>query len=192
MKTNKIFSLFVLTGTIILSSCGIQAHVQKTPGTDLSNYKTYAWLSSKETREGKSKSYKNFQESYLKKTIGAQLQKKGLTEVTGTPDISVDYDIQVQNEHYTKSKAVYSKSYIGYRYNPYTGYMEQVYYPSRYVGNQYRQVPYKSGNITVNIVDNKTNEVAWQGWAETAVDRKKLTTDEMDGIVKAIFKKYKN
>lgn len=190
MKTNKILNVFIAAGLMILSGCGLQAHIQKTPGTELGEYKTYSWLPPEDNNKGK-RSYKNFQESYLKASIAEQLKKKGLTEVQENADISIDYDVQVQKDSYTSSQSVYSRPYIGYRYNRFTGRVNQVYYPSRYLGNEYRQVPYRSGTITVNIVDNKTNEVSWQGWAETKVDRKRLSTGEMDDIIKAIFKKYK-
>ncbi|MBS1741423.1 MAG: DUF4136 domain-containing protein [Bacteroidetes bacterium] len=188
-KINSIFSaLLIVTITAVLSSCGIQGHVQKTPGISLSNYKTFAWLPHQED----SIKTKNFQDAYIRNSIAAALKKKGLTEVKENADVLVDYDVNVTREERTSSQAVYSQPYVGYFYNRYSGRMRRVYFPSRYVGNEYYQVPYKLGNITVNIVDNKTDEVAWQGWAETEVDHKRLSSDEMDGIVKAIFKKYKD
>jgi hypothetical protein len=191
MKTLRILTGLLILSALVIMGCGPQAHIQKVPGVDLGDYKTYSWLEPGEQNK-KGKAYKNFEESYLKKSIAEQLEKKGFREVKGDADVSIDYDVQVENSEYTRSQPIYSQPFMGYRYNPYYRRVQRVYYPSRYLGTDYRQVPYKSGTITVNLVDNKTNEVTWQGWAETEVDRKKLSTDEIDGIVVAIFKKFKN
>jgi hypothetical protein len=50
-------------------------------------------------------------------------------------------------------------------------------------------VPYKSGTVTINIVDNASKKLVWQGWAETEVTRKKIDKDDMNKIVKSIFRK---
>lgn len=192
MKKFRVINAIILLGIILigLNSCSVQGHVQKSPGIDLGNYKTFSWLPpSAEENTAKAQHY---QRSYLRSSISEALTKKGLTEVKDNADISIDYDVQVSREERTNSQPVYSRPFVGYRYNRFTGAINRVYYPSTYLGSEYYRVPYKLGNITVNIVDNKTNELAWQGWAETEVDRKRLSNSEMDGIVKAIFKKYRN
>jgi hypothetical protein len=40
------------------------------------------------------------------------------------------------------------------------------------------------------VVDTKTNNLVWQGWAETEIDSKRLQQDDMKKVVKAIFKKF--
>jgi hypothetical protein len=50
-------------------------------------------------------------------------------------------------------------------------------------------VPYKSGTVTINIVDNASKKLVWQCWAETEVTRKKIDKDDMNKIVKSIFRK---
>ncbi|MDB5201015.1 MAG: hypothetical protein JWQ27_424 [Ferruginibacter sp.] len=189
MTKNKFMYAFVfLSAALFTWGCGTTAHVQKVPGVELDNYKTFSWLEN-DKKDGAS--YKNFEEAYLKQTIAEQLKKKGYREVKASGDLSIDYDVMVETGEYTKSQPVYSQPTIGYRFNPYTRRMVQVYYPSQYLGSDNYQVPYKSGTITVNLVDNKTNEVAWQGWAETDLDRKKLSSNEIDGAVGAIFRKFK-
>ena len=191
MKGLKMFlAILTISVSAIISGCGLQAHTQKVPGTELSDYKTFNWMPSDNEKKN-SKHYKNFEESYLKQSIASQLEKKGFREVSGPADVSVDYDVMVENEQKLQSEPVYSDPYIGYRYNRFNGRMTQVYYPSRYIGEDRYTVPYKSGTITVNLVDNKKNEVTWQGWAATEMDRKKLTTDDIDDVVGAIFKKFK-
>jgi len=190
MLKSKLYHAFVFSAiALVLWGCGLQAHVQKTPGTDLDNYRTFNWID--DEPKANSKEYVNFEESYLKRSIAEELTKKGYREVKGNADVSIDYDVMIENSQYLKREAVYSQPFVDYRYNPYTRRIQPVYYPSRYIGDNSYTVPYKSGTITVNLVDNKTKEVAWQGWAETEVDRKKLTTSEIDQTITAIFRKFK-
>lgn len=170
-----------------MSGCAMQAHIDKVPGLDLASYKTYTWID----QENENKSYTDLEAATLKKSIAMQLGKKGFTEVNKGADVSIDYDVMVEEQLYTKKDAVYSQPYITYRYNPYSRRMQQYYVPSRYMGDNVYNVPYKSGTITVNVVDNKTNAVAWQGWAETEVNNKKISTDKIEGAIGAIFKKFK-
>jgi hypothetical protein len=57
------------------------------------------------------------------------------------------------------------------------------------LGQDAYDVPYKSGTVTINIVDNASKKLVWQGWAETEVTRKKIDKDDMNKIVKSIFRK---
>ena len=67
--------------------------------------------------------------------------------------------------------------------------MNTLYYPSRYMGQNNYDVPYKSGTITINLVDNDSKKLVWQGWAETEVTKKRIDKDDMNKIVKSIFRK---
>ena len=188
MKIRGIFS--AVTGAvltiIIMTGCAMQAHIDKVPGVDLSSYKTYTWI-----EDEKAASYTDLEDAVMKKSIAAELEKKGFKEVSKGADVSIDYDVMVENAQYLKRDAVYSQPYVTYRYNPYSRRMQQIYIPSRYIGDNEYTVPYKSGTITVNLVDNKTNSVAWQGWAETEVNNKKIPTEKIEGAIGAIFKKFK-
>jgi hypothetical protein len=65
-----------------------------------------------------------------------------------------------------------------------------VYYGSQYLGESSYAVPYKSGTITVNIVDTRTNNLIWQGWTETDLNNRRLSQDDIQKAVKSIFKKF--
>jgi hypothetical protein len=57
------------------------------------------------------------------------------------------------------------------------------------MGTHSYDVPYKSGTITINIVDNDSQKLVWQGWAETEVTKKRIANEDMNKVVKSIFKK---
>jgi len=182
----KIKSLFLFPAIFFLAACGITSEVQKDPNVDLNSYKTYAWL-----EEDGTKSYKNFQESYLMQRVNEELEKKGWRKASDNPDVLIDYDIMIENELKSESAPVYSRPIVRYLYNPATRRVTTVWYPSQYLGERSYSVPYKSGTITVNVVDNDSNKLVWQGWAETEVANSRMDNDTIDKIVKSIFKKFK-
>ncbi len=173
---------------LFLVACGITSEVEKDPNVDLNSYKTYSWL-----EEDGTKSYKNFQESYLTQRVNEELEKRGWRRVNANanPDALIDYDIMVENELKSESQPVYSRPIVRYLYNPATRRVTTVWYPSQYLGERSYSVPYKSGTITLNVVDNDSNKLVWQGWAETEVANSRMDNDSIDKIVKSIFKKFK-
>lgn len=180
-KTKSIFPII-----FFLASCGITSEVQKDPNVDLNSYKTYAWLG-----EDGTKSYKDFQESYLMQRVDEELEKRGWRKASGNPDALIDYDIMIENELKSESEPVYSRPIVRYLYNPATRRVTTVWYPSQYLGERSYSVPYKSGTITLNVVDNDSNKLVWQGWAETEVANSRMNNETIDKIVKSIFKKFK-
>ena len=185
-KIHVLVGSVLMLGAIIFAGCGVPAHVEKDPSVDLRNYKTFAWLT--DHKEGKN--YQNFQEKNLKDMVNKQLEKNGWRQVRSNPDILVDYDIMIENDVKNQSESVYTRPYMRYFYNPYTRRINSVYYPSQYMGENAYAVPYKSGTITINLVDTKTNNLIWQGWAETELTSRRLQQDDMKKVVKAIFKKF--
>jgi hypothetical protein len=180
-------SILLLAIVFFLAACGITSEVQKDPDFDLNSYKTYAWLE----KDG-SKSYKDFQESYLTDRVNQELSKRGWRKVNSSenPDALVDYDIMIENELKNESEPVYSRPIVRYLYNPATRRVTTVWYPSQYLGERSYSVHYKSGTITLNVVDNDSNKLVWQAWAETEVSNSRLDNKTIDKIVKSIFKKF--
>jgi Domain of unknown function (DUF4136) len=187
----SIGSLFLIAA-FALSACGVQSYVEKDPAVDLNDYKTFAWLNDKETKRKDGKAYKDFQESYLMDIVSKELEKNGWRQARSgsNADVLLDYDIMVENELREQSEAVYTRPTVRYFYNPYTRRINSIYYPSQYLGENSYAVPYKSGTITINIVDTRSNKLVWQGWAETDVTNRRIQKSDMDKIVKSIFKKF--
>lgn len=178
-----ILAVFIITG------CGVQSYVEKDPSVNLNNYRTYAWIGEGQSKKKTDKPYKDFQESHLMSLISQNLEKNGFVKAKSNPDVLIDYDIMIENAVREQSQSVYSRSFVRYFYNPYTGRVSSMYFPSRYMGENRYDVPYKSGTITINIVDNDTKKLVWQGWAETEVTRRRIENSDMNKVVKSIFRK---
>ena len=189
MKNRSIYMVSLLVAVVaFLMGCGTVAHVEKDPSIDLNNYKTFSWIEA-DAKKKDGKAYNDFQEKYLKDIVTEQLEKSGWQKVRSNPDALIDYDIMVENNVQERSESVYSRPTVRYFYNPYTRRVNSVYYPSQYMGQNYYDVPYKSGTITVNIVDTKSNNMIWQGWTESELTSRKLSPDDIQKAVKSIFKK---
>ena len=191
MKNRSIFTGSLLVAVVaLLVSCGTVAHVEKDPSVNLNNYKTFSWIDeSGKNKDGKS--YNDFQEKYLKDLVTRELEKSGWQKARNeNADALIDYDIMVENNVEERSESVYSRPTVRYFYNPYTRRVTPVYYPSQYMGQNYYDVPYKSGTITVNIVDTKTNNMIWQGWTETELASRRLSQEDIQKAVRSIFKKF--
>lgn len=178
-----VLAVFIITG------CGVQSYVEKDPSVNLNNYRTYAWIGEGQSKKKTDKPYKDFQESHLMSLISQHLEKNGFVKAKSNPDVLIDYDIMIENAVKEQSEPVYSRSFVRYFYNPYTGRVSSMYFPSRYMGQNRYDVPYKSGTITINIVDNDTKKLVWQGWAETEVTRRRIENSDMNKVVKSIFRK---
>ena len=178
-----VLAAFIITG------CGVQSYVERDPNVNLNNYKTYAWISENNSERKNDKPYKDFQEENLMSLISQQLERNGFVKAKRNPDVLIDYDIMIEKAVRSQSDPVYSRSFVRYFYNPYTGRINSLYYPSRYMGQTRYDVPYKSGTVTINIVDNNSKKLVWQGWAETEVTKRRIDKENMNKIVKSIFKK---
>ncbi|HUR10499.1 MAG TPA: DUF4136 domain-containing protein [Flavitalea sp.] len=190
MNIRNIYTGSFLTGLVaLLMSCGTVAHVEKDPEVNLNNYRTFSWIE-EGNRKSEGKSYNDFQVKYLRDIVTRELEKSGWHQVRSNPDALIDYDIMIENNVQERSESVYSRPTVRYIYNPYTRRVNSVYYPSQYLGQNYYDVPYKSGTITVNIVDTKSNNLIWQGWTETEIASRKLSQDDIQKAVKSIFKKF--
>ena len=188
MKNNVMKALVTVFAAFLITGCGVQSYVEKDPSVNLNNYRTYAWIGDKSSKKN-DKPYKDFQDTYLMDLISQQLEKNGFVKAKSNPDVLIDYDIMIENAVRESSDPVYSRPFVRYFYNPYTGRINSLYFPSRYMGNNVYDVPYKSGTITINIVDSDSRKLVWQGWAETEVTKKRIAKDDMNKIVKSIFRK---
>jgi Domain of unknown function (DUF4136) len=189
-KAHVFLGSILILAAIAFTGCGVSAHVEKDPSVNLNDYKTFAWIADQGESKKEGKSYQNFQEKILKDMVNEQLQKNGWRQVRSNADVLVDYDIMVENDVKNQSESVYSRPTVRYFYNPYTRRINSVYYPSQYLGENSYAVPYRSGTITLNFVDTKSNNLVWQGWAETELTSRRLQQDDMKKVVKAIFKKF--
>ena len=171
------------------SSCSVATHIETAAGVNFNNYKTFGWVnSSGEKIEDRADN--DIVDNNIKNAISQQLESKGWKEVNQNPDVILDYNVMVEKSTRQVSDPVYNYPFTHYYYNSWHRRMGYMYYPNNLMAYHTYNVPFKQGTLTVNMIDAKTNQLIWQGSAKGEVGSKTVTTQEMQGDVSSIFKKY--
>ena len=187
MKNIRLLVLFAAFG-FILSGCASTAHVEKDDAVNFNNYKTFAWLDENNDSSGIKKN--SLQESTVRQAVNAELSKASWREDKRHPDIILKHDVLVEKTIKDNSNPVYSQPFTRRFFNPYTRRISYIYYPSQFVGYDRNQYESREGTLTISMIDAKTDKVVWQGWATDEVSSKNLTSKEINGSVKSIFRKF--
>lgn len=182
----KIFySLFLLSSLVVsVSSCTSTLKVtsEYDKNADFSKYKTFS-IYHLQTVGNISEA--NADRIY--KAIKSEMASKGLTfkEATEEADVLVNAVSVVQD----KVETTQYTTYYGYGglYRPY------AYWGGPVVANStYDSRTYKSGTFTIDVVDNKTNKMVWQGIgkAEEIDPAPNSPQDRINGGVAKILASY--
>ncbi|MGE9310302.1 DUF4136 domain-containing protein [Niabella sp. CJ426] len=172
---------------LIVSGCGPTAHIEKARNVNFGNYQTFAWAQKNEkgSRAG-------IAEQRIKDAVSAELARtQGWKEVKRNPDVILSYDVLVEKGTKVASEPMYSWGGFRTFYNPYARRFYRVYYPQRFVGYDNYNVPTREGTISITMVDAQSDKTILQGWATDELNDRRITSREVDRIVNAIFKKWR-
>ena len=174
----------------LIASCASTAHVEKDDNADLGQYRTFAWVDTKEG-DGKNDRTKELTEQKIKEAVGKELQKSaGWREVKNRPDVLLSYDVLVEKTIKQQNDPVYSRPYSRVFYNPTTRRYSTIYYPSQFLGYDRDERTVREGTVTVTMIDAKTDKAVWQGWTTDEVNNRNLSTREIQNAVRSIFRKF--
>jgi len=211
MKQWKLSSMAMVLPVLLAVGCATPAHVEKDETADFTHYKTFAWVSSSETREVKhadknrkeDKDKKNDDEKkgenarrndlldkHVQVAVNKELEKEGWHEDKNNPDVLISYDLLVERASRETNNPVYSRPYSRIYYNPYLRRYGTIYYPSYLLGYDNNEVTVREGTLTVTMVDAKTDQTVWQGWTTGEVNSRNVTQKEVQSSVKSIFRKF--
>jgi hypothetical protein len=117
----------------------------------------------------------------MRRSVEAEMVRKGLTKADKSPDVYVAYAARVEDKQRT-NPAVMNP----YGWNPYWG------WGWGWNRGMYQQpvLEYKAGNIIIDIIDAKRKELVWRGYGEAAIDKKTLSEVEVDRIVNGVLEAY--
>ena len=187
MKSIRSFIVFAAFG-LLLSGCAATAFIEKDESVDFNLFKTFTWLDESDDSSGIKKN--SLQESSLRQAVNAELAKANWREDKKNPDIILKHDVLVEKTIKETSNPVYSQGFTRRFYNPYTRRFSFIYYPSQFIGYDNGQYESREGTLTITMIDAKTDKVVWQGWTTKVVDNKNLTSKEIQGSIKDIFRKF--
>lgn len=175
----KLMTLLIgAIGTLaFVTSCSPQIRVYSDadPDYDLKAYKTFDWGQKVDIESGKNPlHYNELNDKRIKSAVQEQLQWQGYTLTNTDPDLIIHYHIIVDDQ------SVVTTEPFGYRYGPY------------WMQTQTNIYAYREGTLILDLMDKKTNNLIWRGWAVTAIDG--VNPEKVDKLirtaVKKIFKKF--
>ena len=161
----------------VLAGCatmGAGSHVER--GTDFTHYRTWEWAPAEERPTGDPRLDNNpMFEEHLRSAVEHQLARKGYirTPLAGPPALRAHYRVNF-------SKTVEISGVSG-RSGSCSGDCE----PAAYA--------YEQGTLVVELVDARTDTVAWRGWSwdnmEGIIDNQGRMEREIDRVVAAMFER---
>src|ERR1700712_1928540 len=199
MKRHSLLISIFLVGLIACYSPTANLYQsEKTPGIDFKNYKTYAWLPTKDTSFTKLATKKAV-ESALAQAVSQQLDMRGMKFDSLTPDCLFTYSL-VLTKTYQLGEApppVYApNSNAGplpaqnnmYYYVPAS---TANYNPDLYEGSM-KVTTFRDGTLVIDMIDRKTNKIVWRTNAQGKVNEKERqgVRPTVNEIVPVMFKKF--
>lgn len=197
-KRYLLFTSAIFALTACYSPTANLYNAEKIKGVDYNNYKTYAWLATKDTAYTKLASKKTV-ESALAAAVRQQLTDRGMVLDTVSPDCLFTYTL-VLNKTYQYGQEpppVYAPQsnagplpgqYNMYYYVP----ASTAYYnPDLYQGSM-KVTTFRDGTLVIDMIDRKENKIIWRSSAEGKVKEKDRqgVRPTVKEIVPIMFKKF--
>jgi hypothetical protein len=188
MFMRKIRWYYALALAVALASgcaSGPTIRVDKDPGVDMKAFKTFGFFDQVATDRAR---YSTIITARLKEATRAQLERVGYTYTEQEPDLRVNFFLNIVDKQEVRStpSATMGAGYYGYRggmYGAWGGYPHDV-----------DTVNYKAGTLSIDLVDAKRNQLAWQGLAEGRVSKEAIQNPgpAIDAVVAEIFSNFPN
>ena len=161
----------------LLSGCNPQIKVYSDydPDYDLWTYKTFDWGEKVDIEKGKNPlHYNELNDKRIKLAVEEQMNMRGYLRSQENPDLILHYHIIIEDQ-----TAVVTEPY-GYQYGSY------------WIQAQTNIYPYKQGTLILDLMDKKTNNLIWRGWAVSAIDN--VDPEKVDKLISVtvakIFRKF--
>ncbi|MEA3245520.1 MAG: DUF4136 domain-containing protein [Gemmatimonadota bacterium] len=140
-------------------------------------YRTYTWVTSDAFPTGDPRLDNNpFFVETLKRTVGDELKRVGLTEAGENADLTVHFHATVQ------------KGFDVYSVDQRAGYQQ----PGYEMTQQVRE--YEEGTVLVDLADRAAKRLIWRGWMQTdisgAIGNDTLLAERMRNGMRKLFEKF--
>lgn len=161
----------------ILTGCSPQIRVysDSDPDYDLWTYQTFDWGAKVEIEKGKNPlQYNELNDKRIKAAVQDQMTRRGYQQTSENPDLILHYHIIIDDQ------SVVTTEPYGYHYSPYWMRLQTNVYS------------YREGTLILDLMDKKTNNLIWRGWAVSAIDE--INPEKVDELIKTvvarIFRKF--
>lgn len=172
-------SLIAIAGIILFAaSCStLSIKHDYDPGTDYSQYKTFAWARAPKEVIGSPRARLMANSTLLDKRIKTavtdELVVKGFKPAANNPDLLLVYHVGLRDKINVSS--------WGYRYGPYWGAGGVDVYG------------YREGTLVIDVIDSEKRELVWRGVAQKALSESKTPEQRqknLDDIIKKLFANF--
>jgi hypothetical protein len=189
MQANRIARVFTAlfvtaAAALVLASCssGPKIFVNQDPNANFSTYKTYNYLEPLGTDERKG--YRSVLSNYLISAMDREMQSRGYTKAAD-PNLWVNFHVYKEEKVRATSTPTMG-GYYGYRggyYGAYRGYGG---------GYDTTVTQYTEGTLNIDIVDNKSDTLVWEGVAVGTITDKVRENLEAaaNSVVSEVMVKY--
>jgi hypothetical protein len=173
----KIIGTLLATGLVLAAAgCGtsIQTSYDYDVNADFETYRSYNWIPVPELEPGSSRQAvqrNDLLDKRIKNHVNAQLQERGLTLDTNTPDLLIVYHTGVQDKVQVTD--------WGYRYS------------DHYWGWGGREVDvynYEEGTLILDLIDAATQNLVWRGAGSVALDSES-SPEKSDELIRKVVGK---
>ncbi|GAB2981429.1 DUF4136 domain-containing protein [Mucilaginibacter puniceus] len=184
--------LTTLLACIVFAGCSsYQYYAIQSDKVSLNKYRTFAWLPVADT----SRRIKEIVDEKIKDEVTAGLKKRGLLLNTKKPDLLVRYTIEVESRFRIFNYPTYvygpSINYQGVVRNRYGGYYYYIFsqpYPV-FVAADIIQIPYKEGNLIIDLIEQKNHQVIWRGYGKGEIYDPEKAIADIPEVVEGILNK---
>ena len=170
---------------LVLTACssGPAIRSDADPAANFAAYQTFAFLEPLATDKA---GYSTLLTARLKEATRRQLEARGYTYDQASPDLLVNFNVNVVEKTEVRSSPSMSAGYgyYGYRagmYGAWSGYPYDV-----------ETTNYRQGTLTIDAVDAERKALVWQGVAEGRIKKKVMENPApaIDAAVAQIFERF--
>jgi len=173
-------ALFAVVGIAACGSSGPSIRVDGDPAANIPAFRTFGYFQELSTDKA---GYSTILTSRLKEATRRELEKQGYTYAEASPDLLVNFHVNVQDK--TEIRSTPSTS-VGYGYYGYRAGMYGAWggYPQDIETRNYKQ-----GTLTVDVVDAAKKALVWQGVAEGRISKEAQQNPgpAVDGVIAQIM-----
>ena len=186
--------LIILISIFLLAGCGASVKTINPDNTDLSQYKTFAYLPNTNA-EVPGKTYNDDKvNAMIIETINSNMQDAGYTLDRENPDLLVLVSTKTDLETETSTQPAYVRYPYRARMTAVRPYYNSYYYTgynsyAGIVGYNTDTYSYKEGTVIIDIVDRKTKNTVWKGTSTEDIFNQNENSAIAE-LVNAIFDKY--
>jgi len=171
MKTHTV----LLSILICLSGCStMKVYSDFDRDLSIKNYATFGWLETKQLETNNNPLYYNeLNDKRIKNEVSAHLRNYGYQFDATNPSLKVHYHIVLEDRSLINP-------------DPFGSYGQD------WVNRNVNVREYREGTLIIDLMDTKTNNLVWRGWAVNFLDEDKPDQLEAQfkGAIGKIFEKF--